>query len=160
MNYSLRPAALSDVALMRLWHADPANAEFFRRCPPAMFLTDAAYVPDKYMVEKAGEVIGMIMLGGYDLPSKSCEFGMLLTGHHYADTAQITRDLCKVVFNYLGYNRLTCRVLCHREKLKQRLAEFGFRKEGTLWEGAYMNGSFVDEDLFAITKQEFVKWHS
>lgn len=153
----LRPTTIQDFTTVIEWANNPELDEYFRRVPPVCdwatpekFL---AQMGDKYIVIKNGEVVGMVSMGIVDQLSRSAEWGVLLTKKDREDSTKVEKIIREILFNRLGCNRLFCRILSHRDRIKQNLEAAGYKHEGTLQSSCLYRGQLVNECIYAITRE-------
>lgn len=109
------------------------------------------------IVEELDKVIGDIGIHFMDDENKQVEIGCTLDKNFqkkgYASEA--LKRLIEYLFNDLGKHRITTSIDPHNLpsiKLMQRL---GFRKEAHFIESLYLNGTWVDDMVFALLAREW-----
>lgn len=153
----LRPITIEDFNMVVEWAQDPRLDEYFRRTAP---LCDWAepnkfmlQMGDKYIVVKDGESVGLLSMGIVDHLSRSAEWGVLLVKKDREDSAKVELLVRDLLFNKLGCTRLFCRILAHRDRIKQNLETAGYIHEGTLKKSCLYRGELVDECIYAILRK-------
>ena len=61
-------------------------------------------------------------------------------------------------FSELRLNKYNSRCLATNEAVIKHLSRLNCKQEGLLRENRYINGKFVDEVLFGLTKTEFLTY--
>jgi len=157
---ALRPLAPQDFQFVKDLYEDPGMCEYFRNAPPLMVWNSPETMMQlftvSYVVTEDELPIGMINLVNPDAINKHVEFGLMLNCANRQDVAiEATKQLGAYVFEYLGYNKLSCKVLEHRTNLMQLLARFKFSIEGRLRQHTYYNGEFHDEIVLSLLAQDY-----
>jgi RimJ/RimL family protein N-acetyltransferase len=160
---TLLPFQAQHLEFMRAWAQDERLEEFFRRYPPLFAWNSDAQIQQSfgqaYVISADEKPIGLLTLSQYDPQNKKVEIGLLLSPEHKERRGftfvEACRQAAEMVFHYMGYNKIYALVLPDRQGLKQVMASYGFKKEGELRDNCFWKGRFWDEDLYAITREDF-----
>jgi ribosomal-protein-serine acetyltransferase len=117
----------------------------------------ANHVENGYVIMANDEMIGRIGVYNIDMHNRHASIGYWLD-QQWTGKGIIT-NVCKVVitwaFKNLALNRIEIR--CGTENYKsQAIPErLGFKKEGIIRQGEFVNGQFIDLCVYAMLKEEW-----
>jgi len=104
------------------------------------------------------EVLGATLLWQIDLHNRSAHIGLSLLpaarGHGLGTEALWV--LCRYGFMTLGLHRLQLETLTDNEAMRGAAVAAGFSFEGTLREGAWVDGSFLDDVVYGQLAREWI----
>ena len=161
MIISIRPITPELAEAVIRWAQLPACSEFFRNWPPLQDWNrpDLAAVKIEwgYGVYEDERLIGVIQLYFANRAAQTVEMGMCLGEKTEGDRSEILCEITRLMKQYLfedqGFQKVSMRILTHRDQLQERLCELGFRVEGTLKRSCKLNGQLQDERLLSIFKE-------
>lgn len=148
--------------LIRRWSLDPKMGEYFRRMAPA-FVWNSKETVDQvfcntYFIKYAEKFIGLAGILLYDQHNQKAEFSILIDDQNPGRRRKIAIDICKqmqsYVFDYLGYNKLSCNLLLGREKVGKALESEGFIQEAHLRDNIFFDGKFHDEIIWSRFRED------
>ena len=91
--------------------------------------------------------------------AQSCSISILVD---WADSKERRRIVCSVteqaadyLYNYLNYNKVSCKLLETRTDIRKCLESYGFQLEATLINSAKYRGVFWNEWLLSCFKETF-----
>jgi ribosomal-protein-serine acetyltransferase len=112
-----------------------------------------------YVIMQEHEMIGRLGLYNIDLVNKSASIGYWLT-KELMGKGIITR-CCKAVidegFSHLQLNRIEIRAATANFKSQAIPERLGFKKEGIIRQGEFVNNEFVDLYVYSMLKEEWQK---
>jgi ribosomal-protein-serine acetyltransferase len=118
----------------------------------------ANHVESGYVIMANGSMIGRIGVYNIDMHNKHASIGYWLD-KQWMGKGVIT-NACKVIitwaFKELGLNRIEIR--CGTENYKSRAIpeRLGFKKEGIIRQGEFVNSRFIDLVVYAMLKEEWM----
>jgi ribosomal-protein-serine acetyltransferase len=110
-----------------------------------------------YVIFCGEEVAGRIGIYNIDQQNKHCSLGYWL-GTGYVGKGIITKackKLIEVCFNELGMNRVEIRCGTGNRKSAAIPERLGFKKEGVIRQGEFVNDRFIDLTVYAMLKEEW-----
>lgn len=150
----------ADYEQIRKWAQDKALAEYWRRHPPVFTWPGdlAPWFSTSYVVREEDKPVGLLCLANWDTFNKQVEFGIMIDPVACQDRRAVAHEACKqaldYVFDYCGFEKAYCKVLCHRKALKKFLVDCGCKVEGILRRNCWFEAGFHDEILVSILKEE------
>ena len=165
MNIRLTPFIKDCLPLAISWAFKEENADFFRRFPPIQDWCEdvkALQVFSQfYLIWDEDKAIGLTGLVNNDPYGRNIEFCILLDQDYVIDRREamcLTFDqMSDYVFNYMNYNKITCRILSYRKGLGEGLEIQGWECEGDLRQNIFYKGEWRDEKLFALLSSDWRK---
>jgi len=110
-----------------------------------------------FVIVEQGQVAGRIGLHYFDHQNRTCSIGYWLgaafTGRGIVSKA--CARLLDVCFNELGFNRVEIKCGVENKNSAAVPLRLHFTKEGILRQAEWVNGRFVDLQLFSLLKQEW-----
>ncbi|MBQ1257155.1 MAG: GNAT family N-acetyltransferase [Clostridia bacterium] len=110
--------------------------------------------------EKAtGKIIGTIGYMWYQADNNACEVGYSLARAKW-NKGYMTEALKAVIdytFNDLGFHRIEAQHETDNEPSGRVMEKCGMKKEGTLRGRLYNKGKYVDVNVYAILREEFME---
>jgi ribosomal-protein-serine acetyltransferase len=109
-----------------------------------------------YVIFCGNEVAGRIGIYNIDQQNKHCSLGYWL-GTDYERKGIITnacKKLINVCFNELGMNRVEIRCGTGNKKSAAIPERLGFKKEGVIRQGEFVNDRFIDLTVYSLLKEE------
>jgi ribosomal-protein-serine acetyltransferase len=103
-----------------------------------------------------GIVAGRIGLHYFDHHNKICAVGYWL-GMEFVGKGIITvacKRLCEYAFAELGFNRIEIKCGVGNDKSAAVPKRLGFTKEGVLKQAEWVNGKFIDLNLYSLLKED------
>jgi RimJ/RimL family protein N-acetyltransferase len=157
----LTPITETHLPAIWAWAEREDLAEFFRRFPPLHLWrapAQAMHVLGACSLIADGErLLGLACLASVDMQSKNAELGVLVdkqAGASAKDAVAACSELADYAFDYLGLERLYARTMQGRRNIGRLLSLYGFKREGTLRNSLFWNGSFYNEELFSLLSSE------
>jgi len=120
-----------------------------------------AGTPSSFCIElkETGKVIGTIGYMWVSNENRSAEVGYSLSRSHW-NQGYMTEALNEVLrfgFETLNLNRIEAQHECDNPASGRVMEHVGMRREGTLKERLYNKSRFVDVELYAILRKEWLK---
>lgn len=108
-----------------------------------------------FVIVEDEKLVGRIGLYKIDDYNKSAEIGYWIdkTEEGKGITTMACRQLCDYAFTHIKMHRLEIRCAVNNEASKKLPTRLGFKKEGTLAGAEYLNGKFVDLEVFGLVSQ-------
>jgi len=159
----LTPIQTDDYAQIKAWAQKPAMAEYFRYYP-LTFVWDTAeqmqnILSTSYLIKQEDRPIGITSLQNFDAQNRKVEWGLAVDPDQSPKNRQVLkgihRELAAYVFDYLGYNKLSVKILNHHDNWVKDMQEAGYTLEGILRDNLYWNGQFHTEVMLGITATEY-----
>lgn len=104
-------------------------------------------------------MIGYISLNNIDYLNRSADAGGSVIGEKDCQDGVSIFEALKIVLDYaflqLNMNRITASCLPEHYLAPHSLYAFGFKKEGSMKESVYKNGSYKDMDLYALLRKDY-----
>lgn len=122
----------------------------------------ASHVEMGFVIMQNREMIGRLGLYNIDLINKSASIGYWL-GKAYMGKGIITRCCQTVIdegFAHLKLNRIEIRAATANVKSQAIPERLGFKKEGIIRQGEFVNNEFVDLYVFSLLRDEWQKAHN
>lgn len=104
------------------------------------------------------KVIGLVSLTNIDQIYQSAVFQIMIGDTDYQGKGAGTFSVGEMLnhaFNNLNLHRIELTVLKSNQRAQKLYEKSGFKKEGTLREVYYKNGTYVDAYLYAILKEDY-----
>jgi len=108
--------------------------------------------------EEDAEPVGLVSLTGIDPVHKHAELHILLgdrASHGQGIGTEATRAMIRHGFRDLNLHRIYLYVLDANAAARRMYEKVGFRREGTLREAAFKDGTYTDVHLMALLSSEF-----
>lgn len=171
LRINLRALTESDILKTCAWHNDKNIKDYYAGHPFPVNIEMEKRWYDKILTENfpstvfgievlpAKELIGLVTLKDINLINRNCELSIYIgemanRGKGYATEA--TREALSFAFLKLGLHRVWLRVMDGNENAVKMYERLGFKKEGTHSQSLYRDGSFRDEHIYALLREE---WH-
>ncbi len=108
--------------------------------------------------DATGEFYGAGGFNGLDKDNKKAEIGLWLYPEFWGKgiLTEVMPLLFQAGFNELGLNRIEGFVESTNSKCKKALEKINFKYEGTLRECELKDGQYLDVDIYAIIKRDFI----
>lgn len=104
------------------------------------------------------ELIGNGMVGFIDRYNRSCRLGITIGEKRYWG-AGLGREALAVVIDYcfemLGMNRIGAEVYAFNQRSVRLFESLGFRREGVIRQSVWKSGSFSDEYVYGLLRDEW-----
>jgi len=117
----------------------------------------AGQVEIGYVIMAGSQMVGRIGLYNIDLPNRHASIGYWIATEFMGQG--IITGACKAVidysFNRLGLNRVEIRAGTENYKSQAIPQRLGFKKEGTIRQGEFVNNRFIDLFVFSMLKEEW-----
>ena len=117
----------------------------------------AGQVEIGYVIMAGPQMVGRIGLYNIDLPNRHASIGYWIATEFMGQG--IITGACKAVidysFNRLGLNRVEIRAGTENYKSQAIPQRLGFKKEGTIRQGEFVNNRFIDLFVFSMLKEEW-----
>lgn len=165
MRISLKPvASISDVEQVKVWAADPEQAEFFRRYPPvSVWPADvlAWFSQSSIIQNEEGAALGLFSFSNVDNQNRQIEFGLLLDKDACAPLSRraVAVEVLAIeldyAFNYLGFEKVYSKTLAHRDTIFAGYEQYGFTKEATLRHNIRIGNKYYDEVVYGLLASEW-----
>ncbi len=165
---TLRPVAENDLELLRQWVNDPElrsqvvdwsphiSAEEQRRWFEST-CNDSSTL--RFMIELAGESVGMAGLWRIDQQAHSAEMGIKIgstSARSRGLGTDTVRTLTRFAFEDLDLHRLWARILANNSaSLRVFIEKCGWHQEGRLRQAAFRDGAYHDVVIVGLLREEF-----
>ena len=117
----------------------------------------AGQVEIGYVIMAGQQMIGRIGLYNIDLPNRHASIGYWIATEWMGQG--VVTSACKAVidysFNRLGLNRIEIRAGTENYKSQAIPQRLGFKKEGIIRQGEFVNNRFIDLFVFSMLKEEW-----
>ena len=117
-------------------------------------------VPSTFAIalRDSGKVIGTIGFMWIQTENRSAEVGYSLSRAHWNNgyMSEALRAIVEFGFTKLNLNRIEAQHECDNPASGHVMAHAGMKHEGTLRQRLYNKGRFVDVDVYAIIRSDFV----
>lgn len=105
-------------------------------------------------------LIGYCMIAYIDKYNKKCKFGISIGdtskwGHGYGK--EVLKEIVRYSFEDLGMNRIGAEVYTHNERSIRLFDNIGFRREGIVRKSVLKKGSYVDEIMYGLLREEWLE---
>jgi len=122
----------------------------YRSCAPSTFVI---------ALRDTGKVIGTIGFMWIQPENRSAEVGYSLSRTYWnrGYMSEALRAIVEFGFMKLNLNRIEAQHECDNPASGHVMAHAGMKHEGTLRQRLYNKGRFVDVDVYAIIRSDFVK---
>ena len=163
-----RPFELSDEPLLRAWVNDPANWSTLGRFAPVNALREEEWIRSRYtdpsefsfgvVLKESDALIGSCGLFGIDQISRRAELGILIGPDEMKNRGygtEAVRLLTRWGFLQLNLNRIFLRVMVGNDGALRSYEKAGFLLEGRCRQSFYRDGSYRDELIYAILREEY-----
>ena len=141
------------------WVDHMRTVDDFRRYINSSKQRYANHLEMGYVIMAGNEMIGRLGLYNIDLANKSASIGYWLD-KEWRGKGIITR-CCKAViaegFTRLHLNRIEIRAATGNYKSQAIPERLGFKKEGIIRQGEFVNNDFIDLYVYSILKEEWEK---
>ena len=169
---TLRPVRMSDAGDLYEYSRDPEVARHvlwdahrsihqtreyiryllrqYRSCAPSTFAI---------ALRDSGKVIGTIGFMWIQTDNRSAEVGYSLSRAHWNHgyMSEALRAVIEFGFTKLSLNRIEAQHECDNPASGHVMLNAGMKHEGTLRQRLYNKGRFVDVDLYAIIRSDFME---
>jgi ribosomal-protein-serine acetyltransferase len=139
------------------WVDHMQSVEDFRKYINSSKLRYGNHAEMGYVIMADGAMIGRLGLYNIDLTNKTASIGYWLD-QQWLGKGIITR-CCKAVvddgFSRLQLNRIEIRAATENYKSQAIPERLGFKKEGIIRQGEFVNSRFVDLLVYSMLKQEW-----
>lgn len=106
-------------------------------------------------IEHAGRVVGEVLLIWRDETTAELGYALASAHHHRGLAAEAAAPMIDLAFDLLGTHRVAATVISANTASAAVLGKLGFRREGTLVEATAFEGGWADEDLYAVTADDW-----
>jgi ribosomal-protein-serine acetyltransferase len=141
------------------WVDHMRTVDDFRRYINGSRQRYASHLELGYVIMESDVMIGRLGLYNIDLANKSASIGYWLD-KEWRGKGIITR-CCKAViaegFTHLQLNRIEIRAATANYKSQAIPERLGFKKEGIIRQGEFVNNDFVDLYVYSLLKEEWDK---
>ena len=109
------------------------------------------------LICRDGDAVGSVGLHGHDPLGVSCEIGIFLAEEHWSEGygTAASRLVTDYAFRELRYHRVMARVFEDNVGSTRIWEKLGFRHEGTFEESEFVDGEYVDVDVYAVLEDEW-----
>jgi RimJ/RimL family protein N-acetyltransferase len=170
----LRPVQKSDIAYFLKWFNDPEVTQYLAMYLPITEMAEQKFIEDlatsrsatvAYFVMEANngeqsKPIGTIALGNINAKDHSASLGLAIGDKQYWSRGYGTEAASLIIrygFEQLNLHRISSSAWSFNERSIRLHLKLGFREEGRRIESVYRNGSFCDEVMFGLLRQEWLK---
>jgi ribosomal-protein-serine acetyltransferase len=110
-----------------------------------------------YVIIVNEETVGLIGYKGTDTANKKTEIGYWLAEKHQGNgiVTKACKTLINNAFSYMGINRIQIRAGVNNNKSCAIPKRLGFKFEGIERAGEFLNGVFIDLNVYSILKEEW-----
>jgi len=110
-----------------------------------------------FVIMGGDALVGRIGLHYFDHNNKICSIGYWMDEQHTGKG--IITNACKKLIHYaftdLGFNRIEIKCGVGNTKSAAVPERLGFTREGVLRQGEWVNGNFIDLNLYSLLKSEY-----
>jgi RimJ/RimL family protein N-acetyltransferase len=171
----LRPFRRDDLPLLRAWHDSPEVMRYWGQASPLVLedqfgadltgrfsrFDESGYLAIVPIEPKDAQPIGRCEWEHLDRLNRSAEVMILIGepaywGHGFGTDALVT--LLHYLFDVQRLHRVTLTVLSWNERAIRSYEKVGFAVEGVLREDVYDDGSYHDQTVMSILRDEFDEW--
>lgn len=106
------------------------------------------------------EIIGETSLMDVDEESRSCGFRIALFDKKYFGQGiglQATKETLRYAFEKLSLHRVSLEVFDYNPRARRMYEKVGFKEEGCLRDGLYINGCYHNIYVMGILEDEFIE---
>mgnify|MGYP005775168369 CR=1 FL=1 len=111
------------------------------------------------IIDDESKLIGLVSLTGINMLNQSADFHIMIGNKESQGKGAGTfavKEILNHAFNNLNLHRVELTVLKNNERAMKLYEKSGFKREGTLRQVYYKNGSFVDAYIYSILKDEYL----
>jgi RimJ/RimL family protein N-acetyltransferase len=107
----------------------------------------------------AGEFVGAVGLGGIDPRSRQAELGVWIARPHWGKGygTEAVRTMCGFGFREMNLQRVFLRVYETNPRGRRAYEKVGFKEEGRLRQGQFVNGRYVDVILMGLLAEDLIE---
>lgn len=166
----LRPVEVEDVPVLQKWVNDPEVNQYLGVYLPYNAVREREWVEGLYK-DPANVVLVIALIEGdrpigncglhqlrMDPPNRCAELGIVIGEPEFQNRgygAEAMRLLCGYGFNRLNLHRIGLRVYEYNRRAIRCYEKVGFRREGALREGRFLDGRWHDVVLMGLLEHEF-----
>ncbi len=111
-----------------------------------------------WAIEQAGALCGVAGFNGIEPSNRLCEIGYWLSEAHQGHGI-VTRSISRLIrhaFEDLNLNRITIPIAVENKQNRAVPERLGFHIEGVLREAEWLYDHFVDHNLYALVRSEWL----
>ncbi len=164
----LRPIKKSDKDFFLKWMNDPEVTQYIRIYLPINEMLEEKWIENislrdvektvLFVIEAEDKVIGNCSLNNINKKDQVAVFGIIIGekdcwGKGYGVSA--TKLIIDYGFNQLNLRRISSSAISFNERSIALHKKTGFKEEGRLRKNIFVNGSFYDEVLFGLLREEW-----
>ena len=152
-------ASCPDVPRYLLWHPHP-DRNYTKQY---LSFLDKKYKKNEFYdwgIELDGHLIGTCGFSSFDIDNNSAQIGYVLNKKHWGNgyAPEAVKEIMLFGFEVLKLHRIEARFIKQNERSKRVMEKCRMSYEGTLKEAIFAKGIYKDLGIYAITRDEYLKY--